>query len=131
MTLILPIYYTKNYVRKPSKTFLVNMNWYRNAFHHLSNEVKTYYHDLVKEQVKDSDETFNKYTLHTKVFYKNKSCDGRNIVPVIEKFVLDALQEAEVTTEDTVKEDLGGSWEVADQDKDNPRVEIEIIPHKE
>ncbi|MGD8305295.1 MAG: hypothetical protein PVF17_01455 [Ignavibacteria bacterium] len=123
----LPIYYTKHYKTKPDKTFYVGLNWFRNAYHHEINEVKKYYHSLVA--------TYNNitaingpYKLKMLVYYKNPSSDGHNAT-IVEKFFLDAIQELNIVKQDNVKYHLGTIWEVAGQDKDNPRMEIEIIPH--
>ncbi len=68
------------------------------------------------------------YKLHIKLYYKNPNSDGSNIVAMMEKFTLDALQEHGITTNDTVNYHVGTTWEVVGQDKLNPRVDIEILP---
>ena len=60
------------------------------------------------------------------MYYKNPNCDGANIISLIEKFTLDALQENGVIVNDTVKNHKGTMWEVIGQDKENPRCEIKI-----
>lgn len=87
--------------------------------------MKQEFHELVLNQVDALDTPIEEFTLHTDLFYKNPSCDGRNIVPMVEKFVLDALQ-GPIITNDNVKCDKGGSWAVVEQDKLNPRVEITL-----
>lgn len=87
--------------------------------------MKQDFHELIKNQL-NGETIAGKFTVHTKLYYKNPSSDGRNVVPMVEKFLLDALQEAGVIVNDNVKYDMGGSWEVAGQDKLNPRVEITI-----
>ena len=124
----LPIYYTKHYKTKPDKTILVNLNWYRNSYRFEQNEVKKYYHSLISTRVLPNPINTS-YKLHIKVFYKNPSSDGHNIANMFEKFVLDAFQELNIVKQDNVKDHLGTIWEVAGQDINNPRVEIEIIPY--
>lgn len=87
--------------------------------------MKQEFHELVLNQIKPLNPPIEEFTLHTNLFYKNPSCDGRNVVPMVEKFVLDALQ-GPVITNDNVRCDLGGSWSVSGQDKENPRVEITL-----
>lgn len=87
--------------------------------------MKQEFHELVLNQIEALDPPIKEFTLHTDLFYKNPSCDGRNVVPMVEKFVLDALQ-GPVITNDNVRCDLGGSWSVVEQDKENPRVEITL-----
>lgn len=131
MIIILPIYYTQTFKTKKDKTFLVGLNWERNAHYFIKSEVKRHYHELVADQVTAPDKPMQQFKITTTLFYKNPSCDGRNIVPMIEKYLLDALQDCEVLTNDNVKFDQGGTWLVGGQDKLNPRCEIEIIPIKE
>ena len=126
MTFTLPIYYTQEFKTKDDKTFLVGLNWERNAHYHIKSEVKRYYHSLVAEQAPDLDTPLTTFDTHTVLYYKNPSSDGRNIVPMIEKYVMDGLQECGVLTNDNVKFDLGGSWEVGGPDKLNPHVEITV-----
>ena len=87
--------------------------------------MKRDFHELVLNQVKPLDSVIKEFTLHTDLYYKNPSSDGRNIVPMVEKFVLDALQ-GPVLANDNVQYDKGGSWTVVEMDKDNPRVEITL-----
>jgi len=127
--LTLPIYYTQVYKTKPDKTFLVGMNWYRNANPFINNEVKKYYADLISDQIGQNlnlDKPFQ-YTLNIKLYYSNPSCDGSNIFALMEKYALDALQKLAWVKQDNVKYHLGTTTEVVGKDKDNPRVEIEII----
>ncbi len=125
--IVLPLYYTKEYKTKKSKTFIVNQNWYRNTNHFLSNEVKKYYHNLVEEQKEKLPVIDKTFKLIIKIYYKNPSSDPSNSIAVMEKFVLDGLIEAKIIKEDNVLHHLGTTWEVSGQDKNNPRVEIEII----
>lgn len=125
--LVLPLYYTKKYKTKKDRTFIVNQNWYRNVNHFLSNEVKKYYHDLVGEQKDNVVHPEKEFKLHIQVYYKNPSSDAANSIAVIEKFALDGMIEHGIIKEDNVKHHVGTTWEVIDQDKENPRCEIVII----
>lgn len=124
MQLTLPIYHTIEKKRSANKIILLALNWYRNAFYHEQNSVKQEYHELVSNQVTDF--KFTQFTIHYKLYYKNPICDPSNIVAIVEKFLLDALQSSRVIPNDSVKYHLGSSWEVVGQDKDNPRVEVII-----
>lgn len=127
MKIILPIYYTQEFARKKNKTFLVGMNWYRNAHFHLLNQVKRHYHSLTKEQL-DSTNLIairGQYRLLIELYYKNLGSDGSNICSVMEKFVLDAFKGV-VVVDDKIKYHLGTTWKVVEKDKENPRVEITI-----
>ena len=122
----MPIYYTEYFKTKPSKTFLVNLNWYRNAYHHQQNKVKQDYLELIKEQVLQIP-TVDQFYLKFTLYYKNTSCDGGNIIALMEKFILDILQELSIVPNDNVKHHLGSTWDIGGQDKLNPRCEVTII----
>ena len=124
LTLSLPLYYDTK-VKGVPKQLLINLNWYRNAHFILQNKVKQHYHKLVHDQI-DSSIKMDVYSTQLKLFYKNKNSDMANCTALLEKFVLDALQEFGVTSGDTVKEHVHSSYLVADQDKENPRVEVTI-----
>lgn len=121
----LPIYWTQEFKTKNNKTVLVGMNWYRNAFYHAQNSMKKEFSALVADQL-ESDVVPNQFRLNISLYYKNASCDGANIVALVEKFVLDALQENNVITNDNVKYHMGTTWSVIEQDKENPRCLITV-----
>ncbi len=141
--LTLPIYYTYKYARPKTikrklkgktitkqiteRTFLVGMNWFRNENPFTIDKVKVHYHRLVSEQLQGLGLKIpNKYTTEYKVFYKSKVCDATNIIPVLEKFSLDALQDLGVTKEDNVEYHIGSDGWTVEFDKENPRIEITI-----
>lgn len=121
----LPIYYTQHYKTKPSKTFMVGMNWFRNAHHHEQNAVKKYYHDLVAAGPLPSPTT-SPFRLEIVVYYRNPASDGSNIASMFEKFILDSLQTLKIIPQDNVKHHYGTIWSVGGQDTANPRVEITL-----
>ena len=125
MKIILPIHYTQTYKTKKSKTFLVGLNWYRNAHYLVSNKVKQYYHELVAKQIKK--ERFDKIKLHYKVYAQRNGTDGHNIRAVLEKFFMDGLVESGAIKDDDISHVLGDTSEYF-IDKESPRIEIEIIP---
>lgn len=126
INLVLPIYWTKHLKTKPSKTVLTSLNWYRNAYHYDQNAWKQEVHELVHQQL-GTTKLVGTYKLHIKFYYKNPSCDGSNVCPLMEKAALDALQSSGVVVNDNVSYHLGTTWEVVAQDKADPRVEIEVF----
>lgn len=128
MIITLPIHYTQEFKTKKSKTFLVGLNWYRNAHHRISNTVKHHYHELVAEQIKDK--KFNKIRLHYRVYVARNGTDGHNIRSVIEKFFLDGLVDHGSIADDNTQEYVMGDTTEYFIDKDFPRIEIEIIEIK-
>ena len=119
---ILPIYWNQS----KKKTVLVGMNAYRNWHYLVSAKFKREFGELVDTQVLEHVPLTKPYTLHMKVYYKNPNCDGSNVVALIEKVFLDALISAGVLPNDTVQWHLGTTWEIAGQDKINPRCELTI-----
>jgi Holliday junction resolvase RusA-like endonuclease len=125
----LPIYWEQKYKTKPNKTHLVGMNAYHNWHHMTYQNFKKEFHSLVIDQCSNSD-IIKGFTLDINLYYKNKTCDASNIVALIEKVLLDALQSAGVITNDNVQFHLGTTWRVAGQDRDNPRCDITIKEQK-
>ena len=130
INLTLPIYYTQEYKTKNDKTFLVGMNWMRNAYFHQQNQVKQHYHKLIKQQLDGIDlvPIADKFTMQINIYYKNINSDPSNISSLMEKFTLDALQELNLIVNDNSKYHYSTSWFSIEQDKLNPRVEITISP---
>ncbi|AGM46930.1 hypothetical protein AD45P2_00570 [Alteromonas phage vB_AmaP_AD45-P2] len=122
----LPIYWTQHFKTKKDKTVLVGMNWYRNAFYIVQNKMKQKFSGLVEDQL-DGTRIQGPYTLHIDLYYKNPTCDGSNIVALMEKVALDALQHNKAVEQDNVLFHLGTTWNVAGRDKENPRCEISIL----
>jgi hypothetical protein len=127
-TIILPIYYKIEYKNKKDKNILLSMNWYRNAHYHILNEVKKYYEKLVLS--KDIQQKYGKFELEHLIYYSSYSSDPSNIVPIIEKFLLDALILKGTILTDTMTNHLGSTYKVADKDRLNPRIET-LIKSKE
>lgn len=118
--LSLPIYFGAH------KKTLMSLNWYGNIHYHVRNNVKRYFHDRIGKVVSSNAKIASPFKTHFKLYYKNKKCDADNIIAVVSKFLLDALQEHGVIEEDSVMHYLGSTWEVVEQDRDNPRVEVLI-----
>lgn len=127
MILTLPIYYTQTFKRKEDKTWLVGDNAYRNWHYFLKNEVKQYYHTLIKDQIDDT-KIAGQFKLSLNIYLKNINSDPSNVASRIEKFALDGLQEAGVIVNDNGKYHIGTYWEFCGVDKENPRCTIELIP---
>lgn len=123
MKLVFPIYYEQEFKTKKNKTFLVGLNWYRNAHHMISNKVKQYYHDLVAKQI--TRERYKKVRVHYAIYAQRNGTDGPNIRSVLEKFVLDGLVESGVIEDDKIGILLGDSSDYY-IDAENPRIEITI-----
>ncbi len=127
MQMTLPIYYTQNFKTKKDKTFMVGMNWYRNAHYILANDVKNRYHSMIARQLHGINERFSKPFMHYKLFYKTASSDMMNVVDCIDKFTMDALQECGMIENDNVKFYQRAFIEVGGKDRENPRMEVVVM----
>lgn len=117
----LPIYF-----RNGSKDVLVGANSFRNMHFHLKNKLKKHYHKLVADKLSEFESINGQFKTRYTYYYKNPSSDASNVVSQIEKFMLDALIEINLVANDNVKYHIGSSWKVGGQDKEFPRIEIEI-----
>ena len=106
------------------------MNYYRNAVYYDQNKLK----QEVEDQLKQSYASIfipvtTPFKVHYTLYYKNPSCDGANIIALIEKIFLDFIQNIGLIPNDTVKYHYGSTWSVGGQDKLNPRCEIILELH--
>ena len=126
----LPIYYTIHRKTKPSSTVLVSDNYMRNAHHHLKNTIKQHYHQLVHGQLPPwSVPPASTFSIHMTLYYKSTTCDPSNVYHQMEKFFLDAIQQHNLITNDTVLNHMGTVSTAAICDKTNPRCLITLDLH--
>lgn len=122
----LPVYYTNTYKTKPDKTFLLSLNWFRNAYYHEQNKVKAHMEELVHNQLKDIPFSYNAYKVSYTYNYKNAASDLSNVAPMTSKWVNDYLQSAGRVANDNVKHLKEEHFYVGIQSKGNPTMEITI-----
>lgn len=123
----IPIYWTQTFKTKPDKTVLNGLNFYRNSHFHTLNRMKLEVQEVIIKQLQEVGPVLGPYKVHYDLYYKTPTCDGSNIIAIMEKLFLDSLQIAGTVREDNVKHHKGSSWQVVEQDKLNPRVEVYII----
>ena len=121
INLILPIYFGSR------KKYMIGMNWYSTSHYRARNNVKQEFHKMVDKILSKGYKLNSPIKTHYKVYYKNVLSDAPNVVAVIDKFLMDALQESGVIVNDNVQHYLYSSWEVVGQDKNNPRIEVAIM----
>lgn len=121
INLILPIYFGTR------KKYMIGMNWYSTSHYRARNNVKQEFHKMVDKILSKGYKLSSPIKTHYKVYYKNILSDAPNVVAVIDKFLMDALQESGVIDNDNVQHYLYSSWEVVGQDKNNPRIEVAIM----
>ena len=125
--LTMPIYWQKS----KNKRELLSMNGYRNWHYTVTSKFKRDMEKLVTQQLENTAPIEGTFKCSMELFYERSSCDGSNIIPLIEKVILDALQSIGLIEGDSVKFHKGTSWTVVGQDKTNPRCEISVYLYKE
>lgn len=132
-TITLPVYHTLEATKKKkAKTVLVSSNWFRNAHYYDKNKVKQHYDELSRRKLLKANVSPLKGTYVTKYvyYYKNRGSDGSNVVSMMEKFFLDALQGAGIVEEDNVLFHSSHGFR-CEYDKENPRIEIEVYQNEQ
>ncbi len=106
----------------------ITINWYRNAHYHQSNKAKIKFKSLIQEQLDLFDPIKGKikikYTFYAK---RNNSPDLDNFVGVVKKFFQDALVESGLIEDDNINFIVASSEKYGGIDKDNPRIEAEVV----
>jgi Holliday junction resolvase RusA-like endonuclease len=126
ITLTIPCYYIQKFKTKDDKTLFINLNWWRNAHYFIKNEVKQAYTSLIIKQLKalNAKPIKGKYELAFKYYYKNVTSDLDNVCAMANKHFNDAAQAFGLVENDNVKHCIKSCYYVAEQDKENPRIEI-------
>lgn len=129
----IPVYYVQTFKTKPDKVLFINLNWYRNAFRFIQNEVKKHYSTLIINQLKALNATpiKGKYELAFEYYYKNVISDLDNVCAMANKHCNDAFQAYGFVENDNVKHCVRSCYYVKEQDKENPRIEVYIRPVKD
>lgn len=110
-----------------AKDFILNLNNYRNTHYRLLNNSKINYKAHMSEQINNAC-WFNKVLCVYTVWAKSKrEFDLGNVACVHEKFFEDALVELGKLEDDNVKFIPVVIYRYAGIDKDNPRVEIDVM----
>ena len=126
--LTIPCYYTQKFKTKKDKTFLVNLNWYRNSHFFIKNEVKQWFNtDIIRQLTEIKAKPIKgMYELAFKYYYKNANSDLDNVCAMANKSFNDAAQAYGLIENDNVKHCKCSCYYTAEQDKKNPRIEIFI-----
>ena len=112
------------------KPFALNLNVYRNAYHHQLNDSKIAYKKIVKDELElKSIKPFGKAKIHVtyKLFLGTKrKADLGNILPIVQKYFEDAFVEHGYIEDDSYNFIPKVSYEFGGIDRKNERVEITI-----
>jgi len=116
------------------KRINLSLNWYRNAYFRILNQVKKNYCNLLEEQISKDELVRIDWPVEVtyKVFYNNKRRrDIMNTISVIDKFFLDWLVDKEIIEEDNwqiVKKVSIEFWWILDREQ-KPYVEANITKY--
>lgn len=124
MIISMPLY-IKMGIRKPKK-YYINLNNYRNWHYQVSNNLKASYKAILAPKVRGM--TFGmlalSFTLHRG---DKRRVDRSNILSIHEKFFCDALVECSCIKDDCDEFLESSHYYTGSIDKDNPRVDIELL----
>ncbi len=115
------------YITHGKKTYPINLNWYRNAHHQVSNAVKKKFSSIIKPQFDGLPKIEGK--VHIKLVYyasRNNSPDLDNFTSVAKKFFQDSMVEFGLIDDDNVNCIVSTSEYYGGIDRDNSRVSVYI-----
>ena len=129
MKIILPLSVTLPRKTKADKIFILNLNVYRNSHYMTLNQAKVAWKEIVAQAtagiVNTASMPFNfTYTVYPAT---NRKFDISNVCSIIDKFTCDALQEYGIINNDNYKNIPEVIYKFGCVDKENPRVELEIM----
>jgi hypothetical protein len=112
------------------KSWILNLNVYRNTNRFTLNDVKVLYKGLMQEQLAKLPE-MEKVAVRFILFPRTcHETDTPNVCCIHDKFFMDALVSAKKLPDDTFKYYVETSYKFGQVDKANPRVDIEIYQVK-
>lgn len=132
----LPLAVTIPRKTKADKTFILNMNVYRNAHYMTLNQAKVKFKEIVACNIslmdlKCGDFPSPPFSFNYTVYPKNgRAFDVANVLSVIDKFTCDALVELGIISDDNYKNIGRLTYQIGPQDKNCPRAEL-VIEHLE
>lgn len=111
-----------------TKGSAISVNWYRNAHYQKSNNAKKKFKKMIAPQLEQFDPIKGKIKIKYTYFAKmNNNPDLDNFVGTVKKFFQDALSENGLIEDDNINFIVANSESYGGIDKENPRVEAEII----
>ncbi len=124
---ILPVTVTMPRKTKKDKVIPINLNWYRNAHHRESNDVKKAYKELIKPQFDSIVIPSGKIHVHYEFYAaRNNHPDLDNFVSCGRKFFQDAMTELGFIVDDNIDYIPSSSDKYMGVDKNNPRIVAKI-----
>jgi hypothetical protein len=112
------------------KSWILNLNTYRNTNRFTLNDVKILYKGMMQEQIAKLPE-LSKVAVRFILFPKSaRKTDTPNVCSIHDKFFMDALVEAKKLPDDTFEHYVETGYKFGGIDRHNPRVAIEIYSVK-
>jgi len=111
---------------KTDRSFILNLNTYRNTHFQILNQAKSLYKELMQAQI-DALPCMSKIAVRFVMYPGSKRLtDTPNVCAIHDKFFMDALVESSKLPEDTYEHYVETGYKFGAIDKCNPRVDIEI-----
>lgn len=108
------------------KSWILNLNNYRNAPHFLLNDTKKLYKAHMRDQI-DTLPPLQKVAVRFTLFPQTRrKTDTPNVCAIHDKYFMDALVEFGKLPNDTFEYYVETGYRFGQVDKHNPRVDIEI-----
>lgn len=116
------------WVKAGKRKFILNLNQYRNAHYRITNNAKHKYKEFMESQIKQLKKKLGKCLFIYTVYKGDKrNFDIGNICAIHQKFFEDAMVELGKLDDDKYSIIPMAIFCLGEIDKDDPRVEIEII----
>ena len=112
------------------KSFILNLNVYRNAHYHTLNNTKKEYKKMVESQIKGLPMIDVPVVITYKLFPPTRRrMDLSNVLAIHDKYFCDALVELGKLPDDTYEWIPQVVYRFGGVDRSNPRVEISIVEY--
>lgn len=115
------------YIKHGKKNIPINLNWYRNAHHQVSNKIKVKFKEIIAPQLEGLEKINSK--VHLKFVYyaaRDNSPDLDNFTSVSKKFFQDAIVELGLIDDDNINYITSTSEYYGGIDRKKPRVVVYI-----
>lgn len=121
ITLDLPIYIVTN--KKKGTKMLLGYNQIINKQKHYKNYIKQKYQGEILKQLEllEAKKIKGKFKTEFLLYYPHSRMDISNICSMIDKYIMDALQEGGYIESDNVNNYIEARYITAERDKENPR----------
>ncbi len=87
-------------VTMKDKRIPININWYRNANHRVSSQVKKLYKEIVRSQLENKELQTPVEVTYQVIKPTRRRLDKMNVISITSKFLLDAMSELGVWEDD-------------------------------